>query len=392
MQTTAPPSETGTETPSAAASTRAETVLAWQAVASASGPTETAERERAEAGVRTAYTTAGLAPPERIVWVPSPAHGAIAAALIDGHEDALREAGLGEHIASVAPLIDIPDRGGSVRESVRTLPWDRARAAICSELGPEQWAQVWTETVGRLWSQVDGITAWIRRAIGALAGDHPAVATTLRGATLDAVLGQHDAPWLSLIDALGHLGTPGHPGAALAGMAEVARTAGWWWPYERLAIVSERPVELHQDDQNRLHRGDGPALVYGDGFALHAWHGTPLPQEFVESLADLNPERIRAESNIELRRIMLEIFGYDRYLAETGAKPVNRSEFGTLWRIVLPNDEPILMVEVTNSTPEPDGTYRTYFLRVPPRTLTAREGVAWTFGLDAREYAPEKQT
>ncbi|WP_442810207.1 DUF6745 domain-containing protein [Streptomyces sp. W16] len=32
------------------------------------------------------------------------------------------------------------------------------------------------------------------------------------------------------------------------------------------------------------------------------------------------------------------------------------------------------MVEVLNSTPEPDGTHRTYWLRVPPSTRTARAG------------------
>jgi hypothetical protein len=46
----------------------------------------------------------------------------------------------------------------------------------------------------------------------------------------------------------------------------------------------------------------------------------------------------------------------------------------------------VTVVEVVNSTPEPDGTHRTYWLRVPPRTRTAREGVAWTFGMDAADY------
>ena len=41
------------------------------------------------------------------------------------------------------------------------------------------------------------------------------------------------------------------------------------------------------------------------------------------------------------------------------------------------------MVEVVNSTPEPDGSRKTYFLRVPPTIGTAREAVAWTFGLGA---------
>ena len=50
------------------------------------------------------------------------------------------------------------------------------------------------------------------------------------------------------------------------------------------------------------------------------------------------------------------------------------------------------MVEVLNSTPEPDGSRKTYFLRVPPRTQTAREGVAWTFALGADQYAPRRES
>ena len=61
-------------------------------------------------------------------------------------------------------------------------------------------------------------------------------------------------------------------------------------------------------------------------------------------------------------------------------------------RLVLPDDEPVVMVEVVNSTAEPDGTFRTYWLRVPPSTRTAREGVAWTFGVAEEEYRPERET
>lgn len=47
---------------------------------------------------------------------------------------------------------------------------------------------------------------------------------------------------------------------------------------------------------------------------------------------------------------------------------------------------------VTDSTPEPDGTSRTYWLRVPPTTRTAREGVSWTFGVTEADYEPLVQT
>jgi hypothetical protein len=103
-------------------------------------------------------------------------------------------------------------------------------------------------------------------------------------------------------------------------------------------------------------------------------------------------EQIRDEANAEVRRVMLEHFGFDRYLQASGARELHRDETGILWRVELDRDEPLVMVEVVNSTPEPDGTSRTYFLRVPPNIRTARAGVAWTFGLTEDEYHPLAQT
>jgi hypothetical protein len=55
-------------------------------------------------------------------------------------------------------------------------------------------------------------------------------------------------------------------------------------------------------------------------------------------------------------------------------------------------DEDVKVVKVINSTAEPDGTFKDYFLRVPPGTRTARAGVAWTFGLTEDEYEPSEET
>ncbi|GLW66688.1 hypothetical protein Arub01_49320 [Actinomadura rubrobrunea] len=350
----------------------------WASIPFTTGP---ADRARAEAAIADAYARAGLAAPERVVWLPSPVHGAVAAALLAGH--ALDAEPLAGFVGPVREALGDADPGPSVRDAVRTRPWEAARTAACADLGPQEWPRLWARTGGPLWDPVTALVTRIRQAIGGLGGDDEAL---LRAATLDAVLGQHDAPWLAAFDALGMLDGP------LAGLAETARHTGWWWPYERLAVVTERPVELHRDEQGRLHRGDGPALAHEGGFALHAWRGMPVPPDFIASLTDLTADRILREENAELRRVMLEVFGYDRYLAETGAEPVHRDETGVLWRIDLPGDEPVVMVEVVNSTPEPDGSFRTYYLRVPPHTRTAREGVAWTFGVDEASYRPEVQT
>jgi hypothetical protein len=41
---------------------------------------------------------------------------------------------------------------------------------------------------------------------------------------------------------------------------------------------------------------------------------------------------------------------------------------------------------VVNGTPETDGSRRRYVLRVPSRMRTAREAVAWTYGLTPERY------
>ncbi|MFJ4682241.1 DUF6745 domain-containing protein [Streptomyces sp. NPDC088789] len=345
----------------------------WREVAAATGP---ADRAAAEEGVRLAYRLAGLSEPERIVWVGSPREGA----------------------ASAARLVEEGTAGVSVRDAVRSRPWAAVRERVLDRLGPAAWAEHWALTGAQLWDGMNRLSERIRTGVieagagaGAEAEANVEVGSAAGGASavrlilLDAVLGQHDAAWLAAFD--------GQEGAEpLAGILAVARNAGWWWPYERTAILSERPVELYRDEAGRLDRGDGPALAYPDGFALYAWRGMPVPAEFLTELAGLTPQRIRDEENAELRRVMLEHYGYDRYLRESGAEPVQRDEAGVLWRIDLAGDEPMVTVEVVNSTPEPDGTYRTYWLRVPPSTRTAREGVAWTFGLEEAEYVPQRET
>jgi hypothetical protein len=328
---------------------------AWLASGLSTAPTD---RAAADAGVRAAYTAAGLTEPEQCVWYGSPLAGTLAA----------------------ARLVAAGATGRSVRGDVRTRPWAAQRAALTSRLGAAGWARHWAAAGARTWQLItDRLVTPLRTRIEAeLPPDEPAAALAL----LDAVHGQHDAAWLAAFD--------GQPD--LAGLAGVARAAGWWWPYEKVVVLTDRPTALHRDNLGRLHHGEGPALSYPDGWGLHAWRGMPIPADLAGRLAELTVPEIQAESNAEVRRVMLEHFGFERYLRESNAKRLHEDECGVLWRVDMPQDEPLVMVEVINATPEPDGTRRTYFLRVPPDTRTARGGVAWTFNLTEQEYAPMVQT
>ncbi len=376
----------------------------WRAVALRTGA---ADRAAAEAGVLAAYRAAGLAVPPALVWFDSPLAATAAALLVTGRDGTVREAAADPATAATAGrLLDeagrtlaehgtgpLPDPARhSVREALRTAPWESARRRRLAELGPADWYEHWSRTGGELWPRVNELAQRIRGAVAdRLTGtDDPArpvgaARSTVRLTMLDALLGQHDAAWLAALADAPELAGP-------AATAATAAATGWWWPYSDVVLLAERPVVLHQDEPGRLHCAEGPALAFPDGFALHAWRGMPMPADFLDRLPSLTPAEIRAEDNAELRRVMLEHYGYDRYLAESGAKPVHRDETGVLWRIELDGDEPVVTVEVVNSTPEPDGTHRVYWLRVPPRISTAREGVAWTFGLTAEAYQPIRQT
>jgi Domain of unknown function (DUF6745) len=180
---------------------------------------------------------------------------------------------------------------------------------------------------------------------------------------------------------------------------EIARSAGPWWALDGLAIVSERPLVLHRDDRGRPHAPDGPAIAWPDGLEAFVWHGIPVDRWVIEDPGRITVESIDGERNAERRRVLVERFGDERLVREGGAELVAEDEVGRLWlrrlgesRPWLRTPEPIVMVEVRNSTPEPDGSRKIYYLRVPPTMRTPREAVAWTFGLGAVDYRPEHET
>lgn len=166
----------------------------------------------------------------------------------------------------------------------------------------------------------------------------------------------------------------------------LAESAHAYLCFEDVCFLTERPCELHMDENNRFHKVGGPAIRYDDQTQVYAWRGTRVPPYAV--LTEPNLDTIESEANIEVRRVLIERYGVQNYLLDSGSEIVQHDQCGTLYMKELPWDEPIVMVRVTNSTPEPNGEYKSYFLRVPPNIRTARAAVAWTFGISEFEYHP----
>ena len=157
---------------------------------------------------------------------------------------------------------------------------------------------------------------------------------------------------------------------------DVARQTQHYIFLDKICLICERPSVLKTDENGRLHSESGPALTYADGFDIYSWHGTTVPQWLIDNPSSLTADRILTEPNAEVRRIMIGLFGLSNFIVASGAKKIHEDECGVLYKKDLLNDEPLVMVKVINSTPETDGTRRSYFLRVPPTITTAREAVA----------------
>jgi Domain of unknown function (DUF6745) len=195
-------------------------------------------------------------------------------------------------------------------------------------------------------------------------------------------------------------------------LQHIAKSAGCWLGADNCVVVSERPLSIRRDQRGRLHCENAPALIFRDRSAFAFWHGVHMPLDVILDHSTLTLQRILTESNAEVARVMVSLYGEARFLRDVGAEVVHQDDFGTLYRYRF-HGRDLLMVKVVNSTPEPDGSFKDYFLSVhpelrplpsagtsatawfanhPPQVLTARNAVASTFSMTGEEYSPDLQT
>jgi hypothetical protein len=164
------------------------------------------------------------------------------------------------------------------------------------------------------------------------------------------------------------------------------------FPLEEIAVVVQPQTVVALDAEGRPHGDNGPALAWADGTHIHAWHGRLVPPDLFDPNRPVTRSRIEHETDPIRRWVLIERYGLGRYLQEAGAAEVERDDCGQLYRLAQRWSEPILAVRVVNHTPEPDGSVRDFWLRVPPTMTTARQAVAWTFDQTVDGYDPVAQS
>jgi hypothetical protein len=337
----------------------------WAAIRRSTAP---ADRSAAEEGVRLAYRAAALPPPARFVWCESPlalAHLTRRVARADGSN--VKSTLLRRQRRQVASLVR------------RRLP-AHVRTAVASAVNSADSLvasanDAITRNAARDTAPLLERLSWGLRMLFGLSGlqNHAA--------------GQHEFAWLGAYEYLREVLGLRLETEPLLGLLQLAKSLGWMQPHEHTCWLVERPNLLCGDARGRLHNAQGPALRYPDGSCVWAWKGVEVPSWLIEQPERITPDAIDGEPDVQVRRCMIEIMTSQRYVALGDPIRVAEDESGILWRKVWRTFDAWAVVEVVNATPEPDGTRKHFFLQVPAHMRTAREAVAWTYGMSEDAYS-----
>jgi hypothetical protein len=403
--------------------------------------TETIDPERAALAVKTAYRCVGRREPSFFIFLSSPLAGMIGAYLISEPEAWKMMTRMGAPaglsgwplevwtaiVHQLALFLSSRERrvwgeswladgageslATALKEEPRTRFWREVvveTASVAPTTFQEMRAHIaridtgiWSPIQNEIWETLAAIEAEIRTP------DRSAIITTppfsfpaerIWALSHACGYGSQDADWLSWF-AFWSKEARLKCGRQLYGLRAVNETCGWWWPFENVCIVTDRPAEIHFDAADQLHSVSAPALRYRDGFGVYAWRGRRVEREVV--VGPVTVKRIERERNAEIRRILVERYGAPNYVRDAGATEIAADEWGVLYRKDQEGDEPIYVVKVICAT-----TGQEYFLGVDPTAYGGRAGtnaraaVASTWRRNdnslafknPEEYSPEVET
>ena len=348
--------------------------------------TERADRAKFEAAALRCYKAAKLPAPKHIVWVSSPLIMALAApiaAYLLDKRGAVHGAVDGAVGGAVRGAVD-----GAVRGAVGGAVHGAVDGAIVGAVG------------GAVGGAVHGaVGGAVRGAVGGAVGGavRGAVGGAVHGA-VDGAVGEYvkdnyfrylggqfwvggwwgGPAYVSFFREVCGLELPPDIAEAAQAYQETCESACWWWPHRDFIMVCERPVRINRDVQGRLHSATGPAIVWTDGWGVHAWHGTTVAAKWIEQGTALDPVEVLTHENVEQRRAGAEIVGWKNILAKLNPRIIDRDydpQIGTLLEVDLPDapGERFLQVRC--------GTGRDFVLPVPREYNTALEANAATYNV-----------
>jgi hypothetical protein len=173
------------------------------------------------------------------------------------------------------------------------------------------------------------------------------------------------------------------------------------------------------NSRNQFHNDSAPAIRWKGGREFYFFNGVAVNEQIIMRPETLTKEDVINEKNEEVRRVMVEKIGAERFAKMMDFKVVNEDDFGALITTEINGDVYMFAHVLCPST------QREYYLQVPA-TLedalkaleggtgqtweewkpeneksiwsksgnmeTCKQAVAWTFGKSEQDYNPVIQT
>jgi len=260
--------------------------------------TAPADRARAEAAVRRLYQAADLPEPRHFLWFDSPfsASWLVALLIAPYHQlwsqklstglsrndreqlDRARSA-LGAALGLADPKAALAAAGGPLGQHLQFPP-------VPSRMLTTKFVTAryrLSDDISSLFTQYGDDDDLARAETYFWGSNRGALPSALHCPTTDRLVGNSffgDYSFSTMADDE-HRAGDREPPALLAAAWDIARSSGLWWPFEGVAIMSDRPAELHVNERYLLHRPDGPAVVYRDSSNAYAWNGKAVPEKWI---------------------------------------------------------------------------------------------------------------
>src|SRR5262249_44873361 len=121
-------------------------------------------------------------------------------------------------------------------------------------------------------------------------------------------------------------------------LAQLNELVCGYWLGAAVALLVRKPRLLSLDEAGRLHSATGQSVEYADGWGFFAWHGVQVPERVILAPRTLSRADFLTENIVEVRGVIQERMGAERFVWELEARFIDGSAQGVLHEVDLPGD------------------------------------------------------
>lgn len=143
--------------------------------------------------------------------------------------------------------------------------------------------------------------------------------------TSDFMYGSQDAGWISYYETFRRYVPEVKGLEQLAGLESLVGEVSYFAPYETCIIASRNPLEIHMLE-GRLHKIDGPAIRYADGFSCYSLFGVAVDEDIIELVKAKDAKGILKLKNVEQRLVAMRAVGAEALLKQLDGRTIDKYE------------------------------------------------------------------